>query len=450
MDAREVKGINIKKLSSVLIFIEAILFIISIVVSIGVHESHKNVERITDDYIGIQRDIYSMQASVDLMSAKSRQYVMTGSISFAYEYFKEVNEAQTRDKAVQNIKERISDVGHGATEPVEKAWDKSNALMKKEIHAMALVASLVGDKEYFPDELRNYEFSEIELGLSPEERKDKAYSLVFGDGYSYEKLTIRDSVEEATTKLLGDVGEYKVLVSKKYQSSFTGLMFLLALSAINFIVIAVCLFRLVLHPLDNSIAAIQEEKTIPMCLSYELNYLAATYNVVYEQNATTRLHLKNKAERDELTGLLNRTAFNDLVDFYKNASEELALLIIDVDNFKTVNDTYGHEIGDRALKRVASLLGECFRANDFPVRYGGDEFVVIMTELTHGQKGVIERKLQYINEILQRGDSDGMPKLSVSVGVAFSSTGFGEDLFKRADEALYKTKQKGRCGYTFA
>ena len=449
MNDKSIKGINIKRLSTVLIFIEMILFFLSILMSIRVYESHKNVDRITDDYIGIQSDIYSLQSASDLMSAKSRQYVMTGGISFAYEYFKEVNETHRRDDAVSNIKERISNVGHGAAEPIEKALGKSNALMKKEIHAMALIASLDEDNEYLPEELKGV-ITDEELALTTAQKKDKAYSLVFGDGYSFEKLSIRESVDEATTNLLGEIGEYKALVSKRYGSSFSALMVLLALSAANFIVIAICLFRLVLHPLDLSISAIQEEKTIPLCRSYELNYLAVTYNLAYEQNATTRLHLKNKAERDELTGLLNRTAFNDLVDFYKDATEELAFLIIDVDNFKTVNDTYGHDIGDKALKRVASLLDECFRSNDFPIRYGGDEFVVIMTELAHGQRGVIERKLKYINETLQIPDSEEMPKLSVSVGIAFSDKGFDDGLFKRADDALYKTKQNGRCGYTFA
>ncbi len=445
-----VKGINIERFSTVLILIEAILFFLSILTSIFVYENHKKVDRITDDYIGIQSDIYSLQMASDLMSAKSRQYVMTGEVSFAYEYFKEVDETKRRDFAVSNIKERISDVGHGAAEPIEMAFNKSNALMEKEIHAMALIASLADNQDYYPSELTEYVLPEEELNFSESQKKDFAYSLVFGGGYSYEKLSIRESVDKATDNLLGEIGQYKDMMSDRYKMSFSTLMFILALSLINFIVIAVCLFRLVLHPLDLSIRAIQEEKTIPLCKSYELNYLATTYNLVYEQNATTRLHLKNKAERDELTGLLNRSAFNDLVDFYKNANEELAFLIMDVDYFKTVNDQYGHAIGDKALKKVATLLSECFRSNDFPIRYGGDEFAVIMTELSHEQKGVIERKLNYINETLQKEDSSGIPKLSVSVGVAFSKAGFADDLFKRADDALYKTKENGRHGYTFA
>lgn len=211
------------------------------------------------------------------------------------------------------------------------------------------------------------------------------------------------------------------------------------------------MFSFVLKPLTVSITAIQNEKLIPYSSSYELNYLAETYNMVYEENATTRLHLKSKAERDELTGLLNRSTFNDLVEFYKHAKEQLAFLIIDVDKFKTVNDTYGHAIGDAALKRVAALLEECFRSNDFPIRYGGDEFVVIMTELSKEQKGVIERKINCINTSLQNiSEEDEIPKLSISVGTAVSEYGFCDELFEKADEALYKIKKNGRCGYTFA
>lgn len=449
---KDVKGLNVKKLSTFLILLEAVLFAFSIISISNVYANHKKVDRITDDYINIQVAIYDLQLASDLLSSKSRQYVMTGEMSFAYEYFKEVNEVQRRENSVLKIREVVSDIGYGATEPIEAALNKSNMLMEKEVHAMALIASLDDAKssEYLPQEIASYPLPEEEQEFSSDNKKEKAYSLVFGDGYSNEKLSIRESVDEATNNLLGEIEAYKLNCTRKYRTWFTLLVVLLLASAVTFVVIALCLFRFVLRPLKAAIDAIQGEKLIPISESYELNYLAETYNAVYEENATTRLHLKNKAERDELTGLLNRSAFNDLVDFYKDASERLAFLIIDVDNFKTVNDTYGHAIGDLALKKVATLLEECFRSNDFPVRYGGDEFAVIMTELKPEQKGVIERKLQYINNSLQKNTNDEIPKLSVSVGVAFSEHGFGDDLFEKADGALYQTKERGRCGYTFA
>lgn len=453
MDTKNIKGLNVKKLSIDLIILEALLFISSIICSIAVFNSHKKVDRITDDYISIQRDIYDLQAASDLLSAKSRQYVMTGHVNFANEYFEEVEVTKRRDNAVVNIRESVSDVGYGASEYIEKALEKSNTLMDKEVRAMALIASESESafEGKIPRALTEYNLTDEELKLTTQEKNEIAYSLVFGEKYSEEKLSIRESVDEATDNLLGEIGEYKSDCSRHYKTSFALLMVLLACLAITFTVIAFCLFRFILKPLTVSITAIQDEKLIPYSNSYELNYLAQTYNMVYEENATTRLHLKSKAERDELTGLLNRSAFNDLVEFYKNAKEQLAFLIIDVDEFKSVNDTYGHAVGDAALKRVASLLEECFRSNDFPIRYGGDEFVVIMTELNRDQKGVIERKINYINTTLQNiSEEDEIPKLSISVGIAFSEHGFDDDLFEKADAALYKTKQNGRCGYSFA
>lgn len=448
---KDIKGINVKRLSIALIGLEALFFALSIFCIVEVYINHKRVDRITDDYILIQSDIYNLQTASDLLSAKSRQYVMTGEMSFAYEYFKEVNETRRRENAVENINEKVSDIGYGATEPIEEALNKSNSLMEREIHAMALVESTddIYAVDYVPEEIASYELTADEKKLSIEQKRERAYSLVFGDGYSFEKLSIRESVDAATDNLLGEIGDYKAVCSSKYNVSFTFMVVFFVASAVTFIAIAFSLFGFVLNPLQVSIAAIQEEKLIPISRSYELNYLAVTYNGVYEDNASTRLKLKDKAERDELTGLLNRSAFNDLVDFYKDAREKLAFLIIDVDNFKTVNDDYGHAVGDQALKKVAKLLEECFRSNDFPIRYGGDEFAVIMTELTEEQKGVIERKLKYLNSTLQIEADDGIPKLSVSVGVAFSEHGFGDGLFERADAALYKTKKNGRCGYTF-
>ena len=126
----------------------------------------------------------------------------------------------------------------------------------------------------------------------------------------------------------------------------------------------------------------------------------------------------------------------------------LAFLIIDVDKFKLVNDNFGHEVGDLVLKKVAKLLQESFRATDYPARIGGDEFAVILTDMTVEMQPVIEGKIQKMNEILMNPE-DGLPQVSLSVGGAFSEKGFTEDLYKRADVALYEVKEHGRCGCRF-
>lgn len=452
MDTNDVKGLNVKRLSTVLIVIEAVLFGLSMIFAVQVSKSYKKVNWITDYYIKTQGNIDNLQIASDYLTSKVRQYVMTGELMYAEQYFEEVNVTKRRENAIENIKETISEVGSGASGHIENGLEKSNTLMDREIYAMALIASLADSEKRakLPEVLTEYPLSVADLKLTPEERTEKAYSQVFGTSYSNKKMSIRQSVDDATDELLGELAEYKSECTAKYRVAFAVLMLLLAFSVITFSIITICLFKLILKPLTTSIDAIKEKQHIPYSKSNELNYLAATYNTVYEENAQTRRQLKNKADRDELTGLLNRSAFNELVDIYKNVKEDIAFLLIDVDHFKSINDTYGHSVGDMALQRVAALLEESFRSNDFPIRYGGDEFAIIMTEFGEAQKAVLERKIKYINDALLNPTDDRIPKFSLSFGIAFSTHGFDANLVERADAALYKTKENGRAGYTFS
>lgn len=445
----QIEGLKIRDVSIILLLTAAVLFAASIICSINTSNRYRRIENVTNDYTRTQSDIFSLKSASDFLTSKARQYVMTGEANYAIEYFLEVDFTKRRDKAVSNIKLATSQVGVGAADDIEDALAKSNTLMEYELYAMALVASVNKDP-HLPDKIGSYNFSSNDLLLSPEEKKEKAYSLIFGKNYSAQKLSIDTSVANASEDLLGDLEKYKRLCTQEYNRSFNILISLLISAALVFTTFTVALFLMVLKPLKFAINAIKEEQLIPEGTSYELNYLAHTYNIVYEDNATTRLHLRQKAEHDFLTGLLNRAAFTNLKEFYSKSSSGIALLLIDLDYFKSINDTYGHETGDKALKFVSELLRESFRSNDFPVRYGGDEFAVIMTEIAQFQKSVIEYKLNYLNDCLQNKCPDGLPKMSVSVGIAFSQQGFTEDLIEKADMALYQTKKNGRCGFTFA
>jgi diguanylate cyclase (GGDEF)-like protein len=154
-----------------------------------------------------------------------------------------------------------------------------------------------------------------------------------------------------------------------------------------------------------------------------------------------------KADHDSLTGLLNRSAFQEIADLLKDEPQSIALLLFDVDNFKDVNDKFGHSIGDQALVKVANLLSHSFRERDYVIRYAGDEFIVLMLDIAPMEHRVIDSKIQTINHTLLAGD-DSLPAFSISAGVVFSENGYSDQLFEQADQALYEAKEHGRCGYS--
>ena len=143
---------------------------------------------------------------------------------------------------------------------------------------------------------------------------------------------------------------------------------------------------------------------------------------------------------DELTGVYNRRYFDLMLPkFIKKAAEyniKFSVLMLDIDHFKKFNDTYGHDVGDKVLKIVASTIKERIRGNqDVLFRYGGEEFVIIsMDDLT----GAITLAKK-INSLEFKGSPE---KITVSIGV--SSYKQGEDIVKLADDNLYKAKEAGR------
>ena len=156
--------------------------------------------------------------------------------------------------------------------------------------------------------------------------------------------------------------------------------------------------------------------------------------------------MKHQAEHDSLTELLNRRSFDQILSLYEKDRSSFALILADVDVFKQINDTCGHDTGDRILKRVAALLHTTFRSIDYVCRIGGDEFAVIMVDMSRELYYTIPDKIAEINGLLAVPE-DGLPAVSLSAGVAFSDENdFRGSLFRAADSALYAAKAHGRCG----
>lgn len=155
-----------------------------------------------------------------------------------------------------------------------------------------------------------------------------------------------------------------------------------------------------------------------------------------------------KATHDALTQLHNRAGYNFLLTTLDLS--KIYLLVIDVDSFKNINDTYGHEVGDLVLQKVARAIKSNFRTDDYVCRIGGDEFVVLIANATESQKKTITSRVTRINKDLA-DTSDKLPAISVSVGAVMGSEGVeAKELFEKADRALYERKRNGKNGITFS
>ena len=171
-----------------------------------------------------------------------------------------------------------------------------------------------------------------------------------------------------------------------------------------------------------------------------------------------RLDLEHLLRTDVLTDLPNRRAFFEFAQMALPArfspSAPLTAMMIDVDNFKRINDSYGHDVGDAVLKRVAGVIRDEVAGAASPLwtaaRIGGEEFAVIADGLT---PSAVARLADRICAQVHRwvGAGDNMEPGTVSVGVAFRTQGEGIDrLLKAADDAVYASKRNGRDRWTFA
>jgi diguanylate cyclase (GGDEF)-like protein len=160
--------------------------------------------------------------------------------------------------------------------------------------------------------------------------------------------------------------------------------------------------------------------------------------------------VRELAEKDSLTGLSNRYHFEEAlkvsIDNNKRFQSNIALLLLDLDHFKNVNDTYGHEVGDKLLKYVVNLVKQCLRGNELFGRLGGDEFAIFITglNLISGATSVAQRIIKSLENPIE---IDGHTiQCGVSIGIALhpQNASTAESLTKYADIAMYRAKKQGR------
>ncbi len=438
------RGVRLRVVNAVIITIALILAVLLMVVTVDATKSYREMRQATDQYIESQIDAAQLEAASDYLTEQVRAFVVTGEKQYLDNYFEEANVTKRRDSALESLDHIIS--GKDTLGYLSSALDYSNELMEVEFYAMKLKAESIGLSSSLPEEIASVALSSSDAIISREAKSQKALTLVFDSEYHRYKDLIKTNVDLCTNSLISDTRTRETESSDHMLRMVHLQEVLLAVMVLTFFAVVLMTSRFVIKPLETFVKAIKDNGLMPMTGSEEVRFLARNYNEVYEKSQAHQEKLSYAANHDALTGLYNRSVFESVRSSDERRAH--ALLLVDTDKFKEVNDTYGHDTGDAILKKIAGILQHSFRSEDYVCRIGGDEFAVIMVHVGPEFKGLIKSKMEAANAKLA-DTSDGLPPVSVTVGVAFSSDDPERDIFKEADLALYRQKNERRGGLAF-
>ena len=421
--------------------------ILSVLMFLATHHLFSSFERLTrtsETQIELRKAARELMDASDYLTENVQRFTLKGDRQFLDAYFKEAFETNHREDAISKMS---SEAGNSsASKSLQTAMVHSLRLMELEYYAMRLVIEAKGFTDY-PEVLDTVILSEEDLALDNDGKLRKATETVLGDNYYMIKNIIRANMQKSLDELEEMAYSFDDSAMKELRDELTMIRTAILLQTLGIVFMVWLTSKLGIHPVLNAVDRIKEDSPIPEVGANEFRYLARTYNRMYEVYKRSLEHLNFKASHDELTGAYNRSGYDLL--FSSIELESTYMVMIDVDNFKSINDTYGHETGDKVLIKIVQTLRNNFRSDDYICRIGGDEFVVFMVHAEKNQRDLIAEKIDRINGELKKTD-DGLPKTSISVGIVHGSDATDtRNLFAKTDEAMYLAKQSGKSTYRF-
>lgn len=445
----DTRSITLKKLS-LLIILPTVL--ISIFLFIGVFFSYRNYKKVlsaSENYVEWQQETLKMRESSDYLTKEVRDFVETGEKKYLDNYFHEAETNKNREETLEYIKENFGETS-GLYKSINNAFNESVQLMNTEYYAMRLVVEATSEFNIadFPVQVQNVELTSEDIVLigNSAALMEKARIMLFDKDYMDAKEKIINSTNDCMDKLVNELEKKQNEAEDNMQFALIFEIVMIAIFMTYSVFMLLIVSRQVFKPILHYIPLIKNDSPIPVEGVHELRVLANTYNKMYNEHHKEAKFLEFKTEHDPLTGVQNRRALDKL----QLAAEDgkIAFIIVDIDNFKNVNDTYGHSVGDQVLKKVVSYLRLHLRSDDRIFRIGGDEFAIVMFGIDSSARHVIQNKVDSINASLMEEKPEDLPPVSLSVGVAFGNV-IDQDLITNADNALYERKNSGKAGVSF-
>ncbi len=439
------KGISLRTINISLIIGAVLVSALMFVSTFRLSSSFRRVTETSEQQIELRKAARELMDASDYLTEKVQRFTVTADMRFVQEYFDEAFIAHHREEAISRMS--TGTASEEALKVLKDAMKESLALMNTEYYAMKLVIEAKGYTDY-PELLQSIDLSESDKALSPQEKMRLATEMVLNDEYYNHKYLIRENMTISLDELEKMAYDKDEDAMATLSNELKLVRVVIILQTFGIVILVWLTTKLGIHPVLNAVDRIKEDSPIPEGGAVEFRYLAKAYNKMYEVYRKSLESLSFRASHDELSGLYNRAGYDLLLSSID--IESTYMLLFDVDNFKTINDTYGHGAGDEAIRNVARVLKENFRSDDYVCRIGGDEFVVLMVHAPKSAKNLISAKIKHINDEL--GNSrDNLPSYSVSVGIAHGSDSTDAiNLFAKCDTALYESKARGKHTYTFA
>ena len=438
------RGISHRVVHLWLVIIIMLFSGIVVLASMRVMESFLDITEASKQQTELQKAAHELMNASDYLTEQVQRFTIDGDRRFMDQYFTEAFESKRREEAIDKM--TVDGRADSALKQLQEAMGHSIDLMDLEYYAMRLIVEAKGYTDY-PEVLGNVTLTEEDIALSNSEKIRRATELVLSDAY-YEQ---KDKIREGMHASLDEIDKLALATEAEEKSSLR-----IAIIAVHVAIVIQALLvfsmmilttKLSIKPILRAVEEIKEDLPISETGSNEFKYLATAYNKMYEKNKSSFENLSFKVSHDELTGAYNRAGYDLLLSRMDLATTYM--MLFDVDDFKSFNDTYGHETGDKVLIKLVNVLRRVFRDDDCICRVGGDEFVVLMRHSGNIQRQLIEAKFEQIFEDLENTE-DGLPPIYVSIGI---TNGKGakdmSQLFEMADEAMYQSKKQGKSTYTF-